>query len=106
MRPLSRTRTGHTLRPEVSVATRVSHPLVTPEQIERIHATTDSFHLNRDFVIVPLKSAPDSGRELVMPDGKLLVRPPVPAAFEAWFEGFAERLALLDLAKVPRRPHR
>jgi hypothetical protein len=88
------------------VATRVTHPLVTPAQIERIHSTTDAFQLHRDFVVIPLKSAPDAGRELVMPDGKLLVRPPAPAAFDAWFAGLADRLAHLDLAKVPRRPRR
>ncbi len=82
---------------------RARHPLVTPEQLERIHATTDAFRLNRDFVVVPLKSAEDAGREMVMPDGKLLVRPPVPSEFEGWFAGLAERLSRMDLAKVPRR---
>ena len=85
------------------MATSVRHPLVTPQQLEQIHNTTDAFRLNRDFVIVPVKSSRESGRELVMPDGKLLIRPPVPDAFDAWFVGLADRLAKMDLAKVPRR---
>jgi hypothetical protein len=85
------------------VATTVRHPLVTPEQLERIHTTTDAFRLNRDFVVVPLKASREGGREIVMPDGKLLIRPPVPEQFDPWFAGLADRLARMDLAKVPRR---
>jgi hypothetical protein len=74
---------------------------VTPEQIERIYQITDSFYLNRDAVVVPLVGR---GEPLVtvMPDGKLLVRPPAGSRFEAWVAGLPERLADLDLARTPR----
>jgi hypothetical protein len=84
---------------------REAQRLVEPEQIARIHQTTDRFGLNRDHVVVPLVALGD-GAELVLPDGKLLIRPPGGAAFDPWFAGLDARLAQMDLAKVPRRTSR
>ena len=75
--------------------------LLTPDQIERIHRITDRFLLDRDAVIVPL-TASDAGREIVLPDGKLLIRAPGGGAFESWIAGLERRLDDLDLSRTPR----
>ncbi len=80
--------------------------LVTPQQIERIHRTTDQLGLSRDSVVVPLVALIGAGRETVLPDGKLLVEAAGGVDFEPWFAGFADRLTKTDLAKVPRAKSR
>lgn len=81
----------------------MSERFVTPEQIERIHQVTDTFGLFRDAVVVPLVGR-DPGMEQILPDGKLLIRPPSGKAFEAWYGGLADRLADLDLRRTARGP--
>jgi hypothetical protein len=76
--------------------------LVTPEQIERILRATDQLRISRDAVVIPMVADRGTGRALVMPDGKLLVRAPVTSAFDSWFASFSDALTLMDLAKVPR----
>ena len=76
--------------------------LLTAEQVERIYEVTDQLDLHRDWVVVPLNAA-DEGREMMHPDGKLLLRPPGAATFEAWLQELPERLERLDLGRVPRR---
>lgn len=75
--------------------------LITPDQIERIHRVTDTFYVDRDVVVIPLVGS-DEPREMVLPDGKLLVRPPAGAAFEGWLAGLRERLEKLDLSRARR----
>jgi hypothetical protein len=75
--------------------------LVTPEQIERIYQLTDTFSLKRDAVVVPLVGRGE-GMEMILPDGKLLVRPPPNPNFEPWFVGLAGRLVQLDLSRTAR----
>jgi hypothetical protein len=76
--------------------------LLSPEQVERIYRVTDQLDLSRDWVVVPLNAA-DHEVELLHPDGKLLIRPPRGAAFDAWLAGLAERLQRLDLGRAARR---
>ncbi len=73
--------------------------LVTPEQVERVFQATDQFFIVRDAVIVPL-SAGAEGAVTVIPDGKMIVRPPVD--FEPWIAQLPAQLASMNLAKVPR----
>lgn len=80
--------------------------LVTPQQIERIHKTTDQLGLSRDSVVIPLVAQFGAGRETVLPDGKLLVQAAGGVDFEPWFTGLGERLSKMDLAKVPRAKSR
>jgi len=75
--------------------------LLTPEQIARIYAVTDSLYLDRNLVIIPLQ-AKEGGKEMVMPDGKILVRGPTGPAFEEWIQGLKERLQALDLGRSRR----
>jgi hypothetical protein len=75
--------------------------LLTADQVDRIYRLTDDLHLNRDWVVVPLRGAP-TGFETAMPDGKILVRPPAGPAFDAWFTGLKARLEALDLDRALR----
>lgn len=75
--------------------------ILTAEQVERVYRLTDALLLNRDWVVVPLRGS-DDGLERVMPDGKLLIRPPAGPAFDAWFNGLKERLQALDLDRALR----
>lgn len=76
--------------------------LLTSEQVERVYRVTDLLDLHRDWVVVPLMAA-DPPVELVMVDGKVLIRPPSGDRFEPWLAGLGERLRSLDLSRVPRR---
>ena len=73
--------------------------LVTPAQIERVFQATDAFFIVRDAVIVPL-IAGSEGAVTVIPDGKMIVRPPVD--FEPWIAALPAQLAAMNLSKVPR----
>jgi hypothetical protein len=76
--------------------------LVTPEQLQAIRGiVVGDLDLDWDSVVVPLVTSPE-GKEIVLPDGKLLLRPPPAPAFEPWFSGLKERLLAQDLRKVPR----
>ena len=72
--------------------------LITPEQIARIYALTDGLGLHRNAVIVPLRGR-EGGLEMIMPDGRVLIRPTPGDAFEGWFEGLPQRLDGLDLTR-------
>jgi hypothetical protein len=76
--------------------------LLTAEHVEQIYRVTDQLDLNRDWVVVPLNAA-EHDVELVLPDGKLLIRPPRGDAFEPWLRGLKERLQGLDLGRAARR---
>ncbi len=75
--------------------------LLSAEDVERIYRVTDELGLHRDWVVVPLMCAAQ-GVDLLMPDGKLLLRPPAGGGFESWLAGLRERLLALDLGRVPR----
>lgn len=80
---------------------RSPYPLLTADQVERIYGLTDELRLHRDWVVVPLM-AKEPGLEMMMPDGKLLIRAPYGDRFGAWFDGLQERLGRLNLSPVPR----
>ena len=75
--------------------------LLSADQVERVYRVTDDLLLNRDWVVVPLVGS-ERGLELVMPDGKLLIRPPGGGAFDSWIGGLRERLEALDLDRALR----
>ena len=75
--------------------------MLTPEQVEQVYEVTDTFRLNRDSVVIPMVAS-DSPAELVLPDGKLLIRPPAGKAFRKWIHGLGDRLDLLPLQRTPR----
>jgi hypothetical protein len=75
--------------------------VLTAEQVERVYRLTDSLDLHRDWVVVPLAAHP-TGLERMLPDGKILIRPPAGPDFEPWFAGLRERLGTLDLARALR----
>lgn len=75
--------------------------MLTEAEVRRIHEVTDGFRLDRDQVVVPL-AAFEGEREMVLPDGKLLVRAPAGAAFGPWLAGLRARLERLDLGRTPR----
>ena len=76
-------------------------PVLTEAQVARIYELTDSLLLNRDWVVVPLVGTAE-GMEMLMPDGKILIRPAGGAKFDAWFSGLPGRLASLDLSRALR----
>jgi hypothetical protein len=75
--------------------------VLSAEQVDRVYRVTDALLLNRDWVVVPLRGSPE-GLELLLPDGKVLIRPPAGPAFEAWFAGLPGRLEALDLDRALR----
>jgi hypothetical protein len=68
------------------------------EQITQIYEVTDGLYLHRNAVIVPLMAKPD-GLELIMPDGRVLIRAPV-ASFNSWLSGLKSRLEALPLQRA------
>jgi len=78
--------------------------VLTAGQVDRVYALTDSLELNRDWVVVPL-GAHETGIEMTLPDGKILIRPPAGDAFDAWFAGLRRRLEGLDLERALRASH-
>jgi hypothetical protein len=75
--------------------------LLTQAQVEKVYELTDSLLLNRDWVVVPLVGSAD-GMEMLMPDGKILVRPAGGVKFDGWFSGLKNRLESLDLSRALR----
>ena len=75
--------------------------LLTAAQVERVYAVTDALLLNRDWVVVPLRGS-ETGLEMTLPDGKILVRPPAGPVFESWFADLKPRLQALDLDRALR----
>ncbi len=76
--------------------------LLSAEDVERVYRRTDELQLHRDWVVIPLNCA-EIGAERVLPDGKILLRPPGSAAFEPWLQELHTRLAELDLSRTARR---
>lgn len=77
--------------------------LVSPENIERTLLVTDTFHLLRDAVVIPLKARTTTGDVRMQPDGKLLVHPPAdPGHFDTWIKTLPATLAEMDLRRTPR----
>lgn len=76
--------------------------VLTEVQGGRIREVTDALGLDWDSVVVPL-AAREKGMEMILPDGKLLIRAPAGAAFERWWAGLRDRLEALNLGRM-RRP--
>jgi len=75
--------------------------VLSEAQVRKVYELTDALMLNPDWVVVPLVGAPQ-GMEMLMPDGKVLIRPAGGDAFDAWFSGLKTRLDLLDLSRALR----
>ena len=75
--------------------------VLTSQQISRVFEVTDSLDLHRNWVVVPL-TAHETGAEFVMPDGKVLLRPPAGPQFDAWIRDLRERLQGMDISRTPR----
>src|SRR5207249_2430796 len=89
------------LAPAAPIGYDAGMQVLTAEQVEKVYHLTDALLLNRDWVVVPLVGSP-TGLEMVLPDGKLLVRPVGGDGFAAWFSGLKERLDVLDLDRALR----
>jgi hypothetical protein len=75
--------------------------VLTETQVRRVYALTDDLKLHRDWVVVPLRGS-EQGLEMLLPDGKLLIRPAAGSGFEGWFNGLKARLEGLDLNRPLR----
>ena len=73
--------------------------LLTAEDLERVYRCTDGLRLGRDRVVVPRRCA-EHGREIVFPDGRILLRAPGRADFEVWLRGLPGRLERLGRSGV------
>jgi hypothetical protein len=75
--------------------------VLTEAQVQKVYDLTDSLLLNPDWVVVPLVGAPQ-GLEMIMPDGKVLIRPAGGSGFDPWFFDLKTRLESLDLSRALR----
>jgi hypothetical protein len=75
--------------------------VLSEAQVRKVYELTSSLLLNPDWVVVPLVGSPQ-GMEMLMPDGKVLIRPAGGDGFEAWFSGLKTRLESLDLSRALR----
>lgn len=75
--------------------------ILSAENVEKVYRLTDALLLNRDWVVVPLRGS-DRGLEMLLPDGKVLIRPPDGPGFDAWLAGLQGRLESLDLDRALR----
>lgn len=75
--------------------------VLTEAQVSKVYELTDGLLLNRDWVVVPLVGSVD-GIEMLMPDGKILIRPAGASKFDGWFAGLKIRLESLDLSRALR----
>jgi len=75
--------------------------VLTEAQVARVYELTDGLLINRDWVVVPLVGSPE-GMEMLMPDGKILIRPAGGSNFDAWFVGLKNRLEALDISRALR----
>ena len=78
-----------------------SMDVLTEAQVAKVYELTDALLLNRDWVVVPLVGSPQ-GMEMLMPDGKILIRPAGGELFDAWFTDLKTRLESLDLSRALR----
>jgi len=75
--------------------------ILTEAQVRKVYELTDSLLLHPDWVVVPLVGSAQ-GLEMLMPDGKILIRPAGGPGFEPWFADLKTRLELLDLSRALR----
>jgi hypothetical protein len=75
--------------------------VLTEAQVAKVYELTDGLLLNRDWVVVPLVGSVQ-GMEMLMPDGKVLIRPASGGQFDAWFADLKIRLESLDLSRALR----
>ena len=76
-------------------------PILTEAQVAKIYELTDGLLLNRDWVVVPLVGTV-AGMEMLMPDGKILIRPASGSNFDGWFAGLKGRLEVMDISRALR----
>ena len=71
---------------------------VGPKEIHRILEVTDSLHIHREAVRIPLETA---GEGSVRGEGDVVqIVAPATSDFEEWIGGLISRLRNLDLSKV------
>jgi hypothetical protein len=75
------------------------------EDVERVYRCTDGLRLRRDRIVVP-RGCAENGREILFPDGRILLRAPRHVDFEAWLNALPGRLAKLSWSWLPSRPGR
>jgi len=75
--------------------------VLSEAQVAKVYELTDHLLLNRDWVVVPLVGS-SQGMEMLMPDGKVLIRPAGGGRFDAWFADLKTRLESLDLSRALR----
>ncbi len=75
--------------------------ILSESQVRKVYELTSSLLLNPDWVVVPLVGSVQ-GMEMLMPDGKVLIRPAGGDGFDAWFSGLKTRLESLDLSRALR----
>src|SRR5579863_6771107 len=75
--------------------------VLTETQVRKVYDLTDSLLINQDWVVVPLVGSPQ-GLEMLLPDGKILIRPAGGEGFDAWFSDLKSRLEALDLSRALR----
>jgi len=75
--------------------------ILTEAEVRAIREVTDALGLDWNHVVVPL-AAREGGLEMILPDGKLLIRAPAGPAFGPWRAGLRERLERMDLGRTPR----
>lgn len=79
----------------------VAMDVLSEAQVKKVYELSDALMLNRDWVVVPLVGSPQ-GMEMLMPDGKILIRPPGGDRFDPWFADLRTRLEALDLSRALR----
>ena len=73
---------------------------VGPREIHRILAITDSLHLHRESISVPLATRGEGSVRLV--GNRIEIVAPAAGDFEAWLQNLATEIRALDLALVRR----
>lgn len=75
--------------------------VLTEAQVRKVYDLTDSLLINPDWVVVPLVGSVQ-GMEMLLPDGKILIRPATGDRFDAWLADLKTRLEALDLSRALR----
>jgi hypothetical protein len=75
--------------------------VLTEAQVRKVYELTGSLLINPDWVVVPLVGSPQ-GMEMLLPDGKILIRPAGGDQFDPWLADLKFRLESLDLSRALR----
>ena len=74
---------------------------VGPREIHRILAVTDSLHLHRESISVPLATRSEGGVRLIGSE-RIEIVAPAAGDFEAWLQSLPDKILALDLLRVRR----